>query len=113
MEVLPLASRHFSLQMSELADVTDLLVAYEKQNQMRVTWSFLLKWEGKVPYIEITAKAWGMKGTDPEAKPLASVSVKCSDMNLRHWNAALTHVLYALDFQCALLEFDNAERKRA
>lgn len=108
-----MASKHYSLQMSELADVTDLLIGFENSNQVRTQWKFFLEWKNKVPTIVVEATAWGIKEEDSAAKPLGFVSVRCSDLNLRHWNAALTHVLYALDFQCALSELEKAEPKRA
>lgn len=108
-----MASRHFSLDMSELGDVTDLLIGFERQNQVRTQWKFFLEWRDKAPSIVVEATAWGMKEEDSGVKPLGYVSVRCSDLNLKHWSAAITHVLYALDFQCALNELEEKEPKRA
>jgi len=109
--VQPLATRHLSLQMSELADVTDLLVNFEVHNSIRLKMDVEVERGGKVPTLVITAKAIGLTAENGVLPLLASVSVKCSDMNLRHWNAALTHCLYALDFKLALDEWDKAEQK--
>jgi hypothetical protein len=40
-----------------------------------------------------------------EVPPLASVNVKCSDMNLRHLESAVIAALYKMDFQLAEKEF--------
>jgi len=38
--------------------------------------------------------------------------VKCSTLNLKKWNSALIHAMYALDFQLALKELGHAEPKK-
>jgi len=113
MEVFPLASKHFSLNMSELGDVTDLLYAFEQQNKVRLHCRFGVEMEGKSPTIGLTMFAYGVEDVDTVLPPLASVSVICSALNLKTWNAALTHALYALDFQLALNEYESAAVKRA
>lgn len=106
-----MASRHLSLQMSELADVTDLLVGFQQHNNVRVKVDVEVEVGGKVPTLVITGKAIGLTPADGVLPLLASVSVICSDLNLKRWNAVLTHVIYALDFQLALAEFEEAEQK--
>jgi len=108
-----LARRHHSLDLSELADVTDLVGAFQDQNRVKVYFRFNVGKIGVAPEVFLTAECWGVDQETTEVPPLASVSVKCSALNLRAWNAVLTHVLYALDFQLALNEFGSVETKRA
>lgn len=99
--------------MTELADVRDLIMAFEQHNTVALTFRFALEMTGKAPDVVVTAEAHQNRSAIGEAPALASVSVKCSVMNLKTWNAVLTHVMYALDFQLALNELASAEPKRA
>jgi len=108
-----LASRHHSLDLSELMDVTQLLCAFEEHNSVRIHLVVETLNTSKGPCLVVGAYAWDRPAEEPGARCLASVSVRCLDLNLRHWNAALTHVLYALDFQLALNEFDALEKPKA
>jgi hypothetical protein len=113
MEVFPLASKHFSLNMSELGDVTDLLYAFEQQNKVKLHCRFGVELVGKNPTLGLTMLAYDAEHDSAVQPPLGSVSVICSTLNLKTWNAALTHALYALDFQLALNEFESKAPKRA
>jgi hypothetical protein len=107
-----LASRHHSLDLSEIADVTDMLFGFEEHNNCQVTMNVSCEQAGKVRTLIVAATAW-RKGQLPVGVDcLASVSVTCSALNLRNWNSALTHALYALDFQLALKELGHAEPKK-
>lgn len=107
-----MASRHSSLEMTEIADVRELMAAFEETNKVRVEvrWNIARRVRGSDLLVTMVAHQEGTEiGVVP---PLASVSVKCSAMNLKTWNAVHTHCLYALDFQLALNEFESVERKR-
>lgn len=108
-----MASRHLSLNMSEVADLTDMVVGFEEHNTCVLEMMMMRVTEVKVPDLLLTLVAWPKEGKSPEVKPLASVSVRCSATNLKTWNSALTHAMYALDFQLALAELGHAEPKRA
>jgi len=108
-----LASRHHSLEMTELADLRDVLVAFEVQNNVTIHFRFGLMRVGKAPDISLTAEAFQRGVEVGDQASLASVNVVCSALNLKAWNAVLIHVLYALDFQLAVNEFDHASKKRA
>jgi len=108
-----LASRHHSLDLSELMDVTQLLCAFEEHNSVRIHLVIETLNSSKGPSLVVGAYAWDRSPGEPGASCLASVSVRCSDLNLRHWNAALTHVLYKLDFQLVLNEFEKVPGKIA
>lgn len=108
-----MAQRHHSLDLSEMGDVTDMLLGFEEHNHCRIAFRFGLVHSGKTPTVAIDGEAWTEFLGEPGAQLSASVNVKCSDLNLRTWNAALIHVLYALDFQLALNEFEGAGTKKA
>lgn len=107
-----MASRHYSLNMSEVADVTDMMVAFETHDKVRVKIDMEVVDVGKGPDLRLTAKAIGMSSESTEAPLLASVSVRCSTMNLKHLSAALTHLMYTLDFQLAANEYLSARDKK-
>ena len=108
-----MVSRHHSLDLSELMDVMDVVMAFEDQNSVKVWFRFNVGKVGKAPEVFLTAECWGKDKEPTEVPSSASVSVKCSALNLKTWNAVLTHVLYALDFQLALNEFESEQPKRA
>lgn len=108
-----MASRHHSLDLSELADVTDLVAGFEEHNNVRLSIRFSRVSKQGVPGLMVVAEAWPPEDDLAEVKPLASVNVRCLALNLRTWNAVLTHVMYALDFQLALNEFESAATKKA
>jgi len=108
-----LASRHHSLDLSELMDVTDLLRAFEEHNSCTVNLSFNIARHRKVPTLVVNANCYEGREESVGQRCLGYVSVTCSDLNLKTWNAVLTHVLYTLDFKLALNEFDALEKPKA
>lgn len=106
-------TRHLSLQMTEVADVTDLLSAFETENNVCLEMRIGVNREKKVPSLGITVIAHDKFFRIGEVPPLASVSVICSDMNLKHMMGVVTHALYALDFQIALNEYETKAPKKA
>jgi hypothetical protein len=106
-----LASKHHSLNLSEVADLTELLLQFEEHNQLRITLTVETLMRKTGPTLAVGAIAYNRGEDGPEAKPLAYVSVICSAINLRHWNAALTHVLYVLDSQLARNEMEGVAKK--
>lgn len=87
-------------------DVTDLLHNFEQHNNIRITMELSIETTQKGPGMVITGKAWSTNPEYTEAVQLASVSVKCSAMNLKRLKDALSHVMYALDFRLAANEWD-------
>jgi hypothetical protein len=108
-----LGSRHHSLQMTEVADVRDTWQAFELQNRVKLEIRTELVSRSGIPDLVLTAIAHEEGLEIGEAKVLASVSVRCSATNLRHWKDAHTHVLYALDFKLALNELEGVAVKKA
>lgn len=103
-----MASRHHSLDYSEVKDVTQLLQDFEEHNQVVLDVGLHLEVTKKGPGIVMSAEAYTKDVERPGAPLLASVSVRCLDMNLKHWGAAITHLLYVLDAQLALNEMLSA-----
>ena len=108
-----MGSRHFSLEMSEVADIRDLMVGFEQHNQVQLEWRMSLVWAQNVPDIQILVLAHPQSAIIGEVPPLASASVKCSATNLKHFGSALIHAMYALDFQLALAELERGKPEAA
>lgn len=108
-----MGSRHHSLNMSEWMDVTDLLVAFEQQNEVSITVSMMTLRTPKGPDLAVMVSASGKSRKSGEVTQLASVSVRCLALRLNSLASAITHALYALDFQLALNEWGVAETKKA
>ena len=108
-----MASRHFSLEMTEVADVRDIWQAFELQNQIKLEVRLEVLTKLGVPDLLLTGIAHQNGSGIGDQPPLASVSVRCSAMNLKHLRDALTHVLYALDFKLALNEFEGTAPQKA
>jgi len=106
-----MASRHHSLEMTEIADVRDLLVGFEAQNSVCVGIRMSVYWTGAVPDVLIYAEVHKTREEVGEVPPLASVSVRCLDTGLRNLRDVVIHVLYALDMQLALGEYARIEPK--
>jgi len=94
--------------MSEIADVTDMLHGFEEHNSCNIQMEIVTTKVAKTPSLVIVMTAYPRGVAMSEASCLASVSVTCSALNLKNWNSALTHVMYALDFQLALNELGHA-----
>jgi len=92
--------------MSEVADVTELLIGFQQHNTVRLAIELTVATLGNVPSLQVVVTAYRPVGIGVEPAPLACVECDTRTMNLKHLKDALTHALYALDFQLALDEFD-------
>ena len=108
-----MASRHHSLDYSEVKDVTQLVQDFEQHNAISVRVSFRVEMCGKAPGIVLIADAFDLPTATTGASLLASVSVRCLDTNLRHWVSAVTHLLFVLDAQLARNEMRGDAENRA
>jgi len=107
-----LGTKHYSSQMSEVADVTDLLLGFERHNNIRLEVRMSLINQEKNASIAMSVLAHSVSEEIGDQPPLASANVICSDINLRRLMDVLTHVLYSLDFQLACNELPEVETKR-
>jgi hypothetical protein len=99
--------------MGEVADIVDLLLGFERHNQVYVEIRMNYLWREKSPDLVVTVIAHDNTLDIGEVTSLASVSVKCLDTNLRNLRDVVTHALYALDFQLAVNELDATKKKEA
>lgn len=102
-----MGSRHHSLDYSEVKDVTQLVQDFEEHNAVTVVIGFRVVVKDKAPRIVMTAGAFTRPAVDAERVSLASVELDTFAMNLRHWGAAVTHLLYVLDAQLARNEMQS------
>ena len=107
-----MASRHSSLDMSEIADVTDMVAGFQEHNSCRLVIVVTMEGTPKHRTLVLGMEAWDPAENSQGPTLLASVNVKCSTLNLKKWNSALIHAMYALDFQLALKELGHAEPKK-
>ena len=108
-----MASKHFSLQMGEVADILDLLIGFEQQNKVELQFRLALSTEPKHRDIVVTAAAYPPEDALMAQPPLAFASVECLATGLRNLRDVVTHALYQMDFQLALHEFESVNPKRA
>jgi len=108
-----LASRHHSLDLSELMDVTDLLEGFETHNSVVITTAFGYDHGSRTPGLVVDVMAWETQVVEGVPVPLASVRLHTSSMNQKTLKGVLTHALYALDFKLAQREFDSVATKKA
>lgn len=106
-----MASRHFSLNLSEVADVTDLVVAFQEHNSCRIALELTVGTLGHVPQLMCVVTAFRPVGIGVEPAPLACVPLNTSTMNLKHLRDVVTAALYALDFKLALNEFEGVGKR--
>lgn len=85
--------------------------AFEEINQVQVSLRIACVLHRGQTDLELTAEAVGKHTQEQVVKSLASVSVKCSSMNLRSLEAALIHVLYMLDGKLAEEEYAGIPKK--
>lgn len=108
-----MASKHHSLDYSEVKDVTQLLEDFQGHNAVTVEIGFRVVRLGKSPRIVMTAVAYTPAIALAERALLASVEVDTYAMNLKHWGAAVTHALYVLDAKLAWNEMSGEGENRA
>ena len=104
-----MGSRHHSLDYSEVKDVTQIVQDFQEHNAVFVKVGFYVVIQAKSPRIVMTAEALTRKDAGAELVRSAYVEVDTYALNLRHWGAAVTHVLYALDAKLAWNEMQPGE----
>lgn len=98
---VPLASRHFSLQMGEVADVLDLLLGFEVMNGVKLELRVSTVGAPGSMDLGVTLVAHDHREDIGAVPPLASQSVRCLDTGLKNLRDVVTHVLYLVDGQLA------------
>lgn len=109
----PLASRHHSLEMTDVEDVAELLSNFQEQTGVFVTVGLMVVGAGKVRTIALMGTAF--EGTQPGAEPvpLVSASATCLDIGAKSLGGALTQLVYMMDGALASREMALAGKHRA
>lgn len=93
-----------------MSELTELVRAFETQNSVELTISGQLVDSVHGLDLRWTAFAWDGDPDRPEAKYLASASVRCGEKRLLTMETVLLNLLYTLDSQLALREFQAVIR---
>jgi hypothetical protein len=109
-EVLPLASSRLSSNYPGGQDVVMNLEAFEAINTVTIEIRMRSSLRGGLADIVMTALAHPSAELIGEVPPLASVSRSYLGMQVKTLDAAVFQLLYALDAQLALREFESAKR---
>jgi len=112
-DVLPLGSKQSLSNGKEPEELTDLIAAFEAQNKCRITLSACLKLRKGYQDMEWTAECVNREQGLTAHLPLGFVSVSVWAGDFKTLMGLVTRLLYALDFQLALNEFDSAKAKKA
>jgi hypothetical protein len=112
-DVLPLGSKQSLSNGKEPEELTDLIAAFETQNTCKIILTVSL--EQHKGYLDSRWTAAAAvpcpAGTVPEYLDCVSVSVWGGDY--KTLMAVVSRLLYALDFQLALNEFDGVKTQKA
>jgi len=106
-----LAQNKSSYPTPDWVDVATLLSAFEAINNVHVLLTVSTAAQSRGVSLGLLAQAYEGEIGSPEARCLASSSATCSATGLRSLDAALIHLLYALDAQLASREFASVSTK--
>lgn len=90
-----------------------VMLAFETMNNVRLEVRLQRIDVGHRSDLQVTMLAHQRGVEIGDRPPLASVSVTCSDMNLKTLDSAVLASLYRLDFQLAEREFASATKPKA
>lgn len=107
--MLPLGSRHHSLDLSETKDVTEIIRAFQEHTNSRLVLALSVIDIGRAPCLFVTVVAYEPGLETPDQVPLASANVCSLNTNLRFLKDVVTHVLYLLDGQLARNEMRGTQ----
>lgn len=85
----------------EWEDVAAMMSAFEAQNNCHIEVTASLEGTNGATDLNFSAKAWERNADRRAVKHLAYANVKCRAERLRTVGAALTYLLYRLDFAIA------------
>jgi len=90
-----------------LPELITVLTEFERENSVELKLrGELVKGKNGLD-LEWVAEAWGTQGSNPEVKLLASAKRRCRESRLVLMEALLLQLLYTLDFEIGLLEFQS------
>lgn len=99
-----MASRHHSLEMTEVKDVVEIIQNFEEQVGLHIAFAMSVTVVEKAPRLACTATAFQMPPVVAEPAPLVSVSFSTSTTGHRFLKDVVTHGLYLLDAKLAWRE---------
>jgi len=97
----------------EPEELTDLVAAFEQHNSVKITLTCSLALHNGYLDLEWVAIASEREAPDPVATGLASVSAREWGGGYKTLMGVVTRLLYSLDFQLALNEFEKVPQKKA
>lgn|SRR5678815_5946086 len=108
-----LGSKHALSNGNETEELIDLVAAFEQHNNCKITLSCCLRLHSGYLDLEWEAKAEEARGFRPEVAPSVLASVKVWGGDYKTLMGLHSRLLYALDFQLALNEFEGVEKQKA
>lgn len=111
--MLPLVSKAPSSKQNESTELIDLVAAFEAINKCKITFTCLLALRKGYLDLKWDVSAWNRPEGNAEAGSLVLANVSVWGGDYLTLLALHTRLLYALDFQLALNEFDKVETKKA
>jgi len=108
-----LALKHGSSVGIGMREIIDTLAAFEAQNHITIKMrAELTETNGKRDF-QFVAEAWSLKTIEQAPRILAYSKSPCLAKRLLTMEAVVFQLLYALDFQLALLELPKAKAQKA
>lgn len=92
-----------------LPELIVVLMEFERTNSVEVRLRGEIVKTPKGKDFQWIAEAWGVGPLQPEARLLASAKRLCKESRLVLMEALLLQLLYTLDFELGLLEFQSKE----
>lgn len=108
-----MALKHGSSASLELAELTDLIKAFEAQNTVMITLEARIVGSESKQDLEWKAKAWNKEVGITGRQLLGFASARCLEKRLVTMEAVILNLLYSLDFQLAEGEMQGCAKKRA
>lgn len=108
-----MASRHHSLDLSEVKDIIQVLQDFEEHNGIAVTFSCGVLRTPKAPRLHACVDVWPKDPTTTGPARLTSARLTTSDISPKTMNGLVTHLLYIADGKLALREMRGDEEPSA
>lgn len=108
-----MASSRITLNGPDWKDLAEALIAFERQNNVRIVITFRTCKGTEAPDMWAEAKAIGKADSSGVPSLLVLASVRCGGSNFQTVDAAVLSLLYQLDFQLAEREWAASAPKKA
>lgn len=108
-----MAQKHDSSGGIGMGELIDIVAAFEAQNHITVKLRAEMVVENGKRDFQWVAEAWSLKTLEQAARILGYARSLCLGRRLLTMEAVVLQLLYALDFQLALLEVPETARPKA